>query len=157
MRGLLPSFATQNPPPSRREANGTARFNNRYQAIYKISLFTPHPLRLRSAPSPTGEGKGDANMCLHNIIRCRINVHPKRVAEDVAPYGLVRHFTHKPSLPQRGKAKSEPQNVMRRVESLTVCAVIIFFPRGNSIPACQSFWNPKPFFKKVLVAEGNAS
>ena len=46
---------------------------------------------------------------------------------------------------------------MRRVEFLIVCAVIITFLRGNSIPACQSFWNPKPFFKKVLVAEGTRS
>ena len=46
---------------------------------------------------------------------------------------------------------------MRRVEFLTVYAVIITFLRGNSIPACQSFWNPKPFFKKVLVAEGTRS
>ena len=45
-------------------------------------------------------------MCLHNIIRCSINVHPKRVAEDVDPYGFVRYFTHKPSLPQRGKVPS---------------------------------------------------
>ena len=49
------------------------------------------------------------------------------------------------------------QNEMRRVEFLTVCAVIVTFPCGNSIPACQSFWNPKPFFKKVLVAEGTRS
>ena len=41
---------------------------------------------------PAGEGKGDANMCPHNIIRCRINVHPKRVAEDVDPYEFVRYF-----------------------------------------------------------------
>ena len=54
---------------------------------------------------PAGEGKGDANMCLHNIIRYRNNVHPKRVAGDVDPYGFVRYFTHKPSLPPEGKAK----------------------------------------------------
>ena len=41
---------------------------------------------------PAGEDKGDANMCPQNIIRCRINVHPKRVAVDVDPYGLVRYF-----------------------------------------------------------------
>ena len=52
---------------------------------------------------PGREGKGDAIMRLLYIKRFRNYVHPKRVAEDVDPYGLERHFTHKPSLPQWGK------------------------------------------------------
>ena len=52
---------------------------------------------------PAGEGKGDAIMRLLYIKRYRNYVHPKRVAGDVDPYGIVRHFTHKPSLPQLGK------------------------------------------------------
>ena len=64
-------------------------------------------LRINQA-FPSGEGKGDANMCLHNIIRCRIYVYSKRVAEDVDPYGLVRHFTNKQSLPLRGKVSAKP-------------------------------------------------
>ena len=41
---------------------------------------------------PAGEGKVDAIMRLLYIKRYCNYVHPKRVAEDVDPYGLVRYF-----------------------------------------------------------------
>ena len=49
-------------------------------------------LLLRRIHLPRWGRLREANMCPHNIIRCRINVHPKRVAEDVDPYGIVRYF-----------------------------------------------------------------
>ena len=57
----------------------------------------------------------------------------------VSGHSVKSRLTSIPACQGFWSSPVESQNVMRRVESLTVRAVIIIFPRGNSIPACQSF------------------